>query len=117
MFDISDGVGLTHAGPVGRRLKSGRALAAVAARNVDAVGVALAQVVSAVAFIDVCAGGREKKNNKERTSIRRPITVCLEHAGVSEQQDNGKKKKKELKKHNGSVLALLQFRLSLAASG
>lgn len=118
MFDISDGVGLTHAGLVERRLKAGRALAAVAARNVDAVGVALAQVVSAVAFIDVCAGGREKKNNnKERTSIRRPITVCLEHAGVSEQQDNGKKKKKELKKHNGSVLALSQFRPSLAASG
>lgn len=72
MVDISDFVGLTHAGPVGRQLKAGRALAAVAARNVDAVGVALAQVVAAVAFIDVCAGGRETKNGGEDINQGRP---------------------------------------------
>lgn len=61
MFDISDCAGLTHTGPVGRQLKAGRALAAVAARNVDAVGVSLAQVVSTVTFIDVCAGGGRRR--------------------------------------------------------
>lgn len=40
-------------GPAGRQLEALRALAAVAARNVDAVGVALAQVVPAVTLIDI----------------------------------------------------------------
>lgn len=52
--------GLTHAGTVGRQLEARRALAAVAARNVDAVGVTLAKVVSTAALIDVyrAGGGR-----------------------------------------------------------
>lgn len=97
--------GLTHTGPIGRQLKARGALAAVAAWNVDTVGIALAQVVPAVAFINICTGGREK----ERTSITSSIAVWLEHAGGCGQQDK--------KKHNSSILALLQFRLSLAGSG
>lgn len=63
---LPEGVGplrqpeLTHAGPVRRQLEAWRALAAVAARNVKTVGVALAQVVSTAALIDVyrARGGR-----------------------------------------------------------
>lgn len=62
--------GLTHTGPVGRELEARRALAAVAARDVDAVGVALAQVVSAAALIDVYRGG-----GGDGPSVTGPITV------------------------------------------
>ena len=44
---------LTHARSAGGELEAGRALAAVTAGNVDAVSVALAQVVPAVALVDI----------------------------------------------------------------
>lgn len=53
---------LTHTGPAGGQLEAWRALAAVAARNVDAVSVALAQVVPTVTFVNIYTGGREKKS-------------------------------------------------------
>lgn len=59
--------GLTHAGPVRRQLEPRRALAAVAARNVNTVGVPLAKVVPAAALVDVYG--------KTRTSITGPATV------------------------------------------
>lgn len=46
-------MGLTHAGPAGGQLEAWRALAAVAPWDVDTVGVALAQVVSAVTLVDI----------------------------------------------------------------
>lgn len=46
--------GLTEAGSAGRQLEAGRTLAAVAAGDVDAVSVVLAQVVAAVALVDIC---------------------------------------------------------------
>lgn len=49
-----DAVKLTEAGSAGRQLESGRTLAAVAAGDVDAVSVVLAQVVAAVALVDIC---------------------------------------------------------------
>ena len=44
---------LTHARSAGGEFEAGRALATVAAGNVDAVSVALAQVVPAVALVDI----------------------------------------------------------------
>lgn len=76
---LPDGVGavrwsgLTHTGPVRRQLEAGRALAAVAARNVDTVGVTLAQVVSAATLIDVYRGGGG--GGRDRTSFTDRITV------------------------------------------
>lgn len=68
--------GLTHTGPAGRQLEAWRALAAVAARNVDTVSVALAQVVPAVTFINIYTGGREKK----RVDIHHRAHNCLVRA-------------------------------------
>lgn len=51
------GSGLTHTCPAGGELIAGRALAAVVPGDVDALGVALAQVLATVAFVNVC---REK---------------------------------------------------------
>lgn len=44
---------LTHTGPTGGQFEAWRALAAVAAWNVDTVGVALAQVVPTVTLINI----------------------------------------------------------------
>lgn len=44
-----------YAGSIGREFEAGCTLAAVAARTVDAVGIALAQVVTIAALIDVFA--------------------------------------------------------------
>lgn len=44
---------LTYTGPIGRELEAGRTLAAVAARAVDAVCVALTKVVPIAALVDV----------------------------------------------------------------
>lgn len=51
---MKPGAGLTEAGSAGRQLESSRTLAAVAAGDVDAVGVSLAQIVAAVALVDIC---------------------------------------------------------------
>lgn len=45
---------LTHAGSARRQLVSSRAFAPVAAWDVDAVSIALAEVLSTAAFINVC---------------------------------------------------------------
>lgn len=51
---------LTYTGPVGGELEAGRTLAAVAAWAVDAVCVALAQVVAIAALVDVCKSHRSR---------------------------------------------------------
>lgn len=62
--------GLTNTGPVGGQFEAWRALAAVAAWDVDTVGIALAQVVPTVTLINICTTGE-----KERTSFMGSITV------------------------------------------
>lgn len=47
------GSGLTHARPAWGELVAGRALAAVVPGDVDALGIALAQVLATVAFVNV----------------------------------------------------------------
>lgn len=47
---------LTYTGPVGREFEASGTLAAVAARAVDAVCVALAEVVAVAALVDVWKG-------------------------------------------------------------
>lgn len=44
---------LTDTGPIGRELEASRTLAAVAARAVDAVCIALAKIVAIAALVDV----------------------------------------------------------------
>lgn len=51
---------LTYTGPVGGEFEAGRTLAAVAAGAVDTVRIALAQIVSIAALIDVCKSNRSR---------------------------------------------------------
>lgn len=52
---------LTHTGPARGQFEAWRALAAVAAWNVDTVGVTLAQVVPTVALINIYTGGGKRE--------------------------------------------------------
>ena len=69
--------GLTQAGPARGQFEAWRALAAVAAWNVDTVGVALAEVVPAVTLIDIYTGGRKR----ETVDINHRLHNCLVRAG------------------------------------
>lgn len=89
--------GLTQTGPAGRQLEALRALAAVAAGNVDAVGVALAQVVPAVTLIDIYARGRRR----ETVGINHRLCNCLVRA---------RRQLADSRKHNSAILALIQYR-------
>lgn len=98
--------GLTHTGPAGGQFEAWRALAAVAAWNVDTVGIALAQVVPTVTLINIYAGGRKR----ETIYINHRLHNCLVRAGsqlVDSRRENT----------TAPFLALVQFRQSLAGSG
>lgn len=51
---------LTYTGPVGREFEAGCTLAAVAAGAVDAVCIALAQIVAVAALVNVCKSNRSR---------------------------------------------------------
>lgn len=53
--------GLTGTGPARRQFESRGAFTAVAAWDVDTVGISLAQVVPAVTLINICTGGRRRE--------------------------------------------------------
>lgn len=68
---------LTHTGPAGGQFEAWWALAAVAAWNVDTVGVALAQVVPAVTLINIYTGGRKRRT----VDINHRLHCCPDRAG------------------------------------